>query len=299
MDCSTIIVSYNTYDLTHAAVRTALTAAPGLEHEVIVVDNASPDGSGARLAAAFADDARVRVLALDENPGFSASNNRGAAVAAGRVLFFLNPDTVVHGDAVTRLVAYLYAHPEVGAVGPHVLNADGTDQASISAFPSYRTVALYNLALRPPPPRRDRPSPVEVIKGCALALRRDAFDRVGGWDERYFMYSEEIELCLALVRAGYRNVYLPDAVITHYGGQASLDRYAEQQLLAARSHTAFLRTHGSRGLVAFQRFFGMTGFAVRAVAFAVAARIRPEREDFPRRGRAASLLWRYYAFDHS
>lgn len=306
MDCSTVIVSYNTFDLTAEAVRTALAGAPGLVHEVIVMDNDSPDGSAARLRDAFGDDPRVRVMESGGNVGFSAANNLGAARATGRVLFFLNPDTLVHGDAVTRLAAYLDAHPEAGAVGPRVLNADGTDQVSTAPFESVGSILHHCFPVVPRArvpalgARADGPAEVDIVKGCALALRRDAFDAVGGWDERYFMYAEENELCLALRQAGYVNVFVPGAVITHYGGAASADRYAEQQVLASQSSVAFLRRHRSRALVEFNRVAGTVGFGARAVLFPLLARLRPDRADeYRRRGAAAAAISRYLALDHS
>ena len=299
MDVSTVIVSYNTFDLTREAVRTALAAAPGLAHEVVVVDNASPDGSARRLRQSFTSDGRVRVVESGGNVGFAAANNLGARVAAGRVLYFLNPDTVSHGDGVARLAAFLDAHPGAGAAGPHVLNTDGTDQPSTGRFDTAWSLARHFLSLPAPHPRRDRPRPVDVVKGCALAVRRDAFDRVGGWDERYFMYAEENELCLALVRAGYRNWFVPGAVVTHHGGVASAERYVEHQVLAMQSATAFLRRHGSPRLVAFHRLLGASTFAARAGLLGAAARLRPGDEGLRRRSRAARALWRYLAFDHS
>ncbi|MDT0633173.1 glycosyltransferase family 2 protein [Rubrivirga sp. S365] len=300
MDCSTIIVSYDTFDLTREAVRSALEAAPGLRHEVVVVDNDSPDGSAARLRAAFAGDARVRVVESGGNVGFAAANNVGAGRSSGRVLFFLNPDTVVHGDAVARLVAYLDGHPEAGAVGPRVLNGDGTDQVSTSPFDTAQSIARHLLALPAPRPPLDRPAPVDVVKGCALALRREVFDAVGGWDERYFMYAEENELCLALARAGRQNAFVPDAVVTHIGGAASAGRYAEQQVVASRSHAAFLRRHGSPALARFHRAGSAVGYGARAVAFRALARLRPARAaDYRRRGDAAAAIWTWAVFDYS
>ena len=299
MDCSTVIVSYNTFALTEEAVRTALAAAGSLAHEVVVVDNASPDGSAGRLRRAFAGDGRVRVVESGGNVGFAAANNAGARVAGGRVLYFLNPDTVSHGDGVARLVAFLDAHPGAGAVGPHVLNTDGTDQPSTGRFDTAWSLARHFLALPAPHPRRDRPRPVDVVKGCALAVRRDAFDRVGGWDERYFMYAEENELCWALAQAGYVNWFVPGAVVTHHGGVASADRYVEHQVLATRSATAFLRRHGSPALVAFHRALGASTFAARAGLLGAAARLRPGDRSLQQRSRAARAVCRYFALDYS
>ena len=299
MDVSTVIVSYNTFDLTREAVRTALEAAPGLDHQVVVVDNGSPDGSGPRLSRAFGGDGRVTVIEAGENLGFAAANNAGARASAGRVLYFLNPDTVSHDDGIARLVAFLDARAQAGAVGPHVVNADGSDQPSTGRFDTALSLARHFLSLPAPHPRRDRPRPVDVVKGCALAVSRDAFDEVGGWDERYFMYAEENELCLALAQSGRQNWFVPGARVTHYGGAASAERYVEHQLLAMKSATAFLRRRGSRGLVAYHRALGAVTFAARALLLEAASRLRPGDDRLRQRSRAARALWRYLAFDHS
>ena len=304
MDCSTIIVSYNTFALTREAVDSALASGGALDHEVIIVDNDSPDGSAARLREAFADDPRVRVEPSGGNIGFSAANNLGAAVARGEVLFFLNPDTVVHGPAIPDLVRYLRAHPEAGAVGPRVLNTDGSDQTCTAEAPSYGAVFRHYFLphLGPARARRVRgaATAVDIVKGCSLAVRREAFDAAGGWDERTFMYAEENELCLALQERGFINVFLPASVITHHGGAASPDRYIEQQVLAVRNTIAFFRRRGPRGLVAFDRAAALLAFGLRSVAFRILAAASPARRThYLLRAQAASALLRWYALDHA
>lgn len=310
MDCSTVIVSYNTFDLTREAVRSALSAAPGLRHEVIVVDNASPDRSALRLREAFppADFPNVTIVTNAHNPGFAAANNQGAALATGRVLFFLNPDTVVLDEAITRLVGYLDAHPRAGAVGPHVLNTDGTDQPSTQRFPT----AGYLLRLYFPlgnylmktsrhegrvPPRSE---PAEIIKGCALALRASVFQEIGGWDESYFMYSEESELCWALQQAGYTNYYLRQARIIHHGGKSTEAKLEDFEVMVYRSRLQFLKRRKGSLFLAFNRIAGAAGFLGRAGFFRVLAHMRPARsEEIERRRRAASAIWRWFLFDYS
>lgn len=310
MDCSTIIVSYNTFALTQEAVRSALAAAEGLAQEVVVVDNASPDDSAARLRQAFPADQfpQVHLLANAKNTGFSAANNQGARQATGAVLFFLNPDTLVHGQAIRILYDFLRHHPEAGAVGPHVLNADGSDQASTFRFISAREIIRQHLPLtsllRGADYRLDpipaQTTPVDVVKGCALALRREVFDAVGGWDESYFMYSEEVELCHALAHRGYRNYFVREAQITHYGGASSMERYAEQQIVQQRSHLQFLRRHGRYDLLWLNRLMGLLGFGARVLLFHLLTQLRPERAlDYQRRGAAARTLLRWYISPYS
>lgn len=310
MDCSTIIVSYNTFDLTREAVSTALAAAGGLAHEVIVVDNDSPDDSAARLRAAFPEPAHpnVHIVANAENAGFGKANNQGAALARGDALFFLNPDTVVHGKAIRVLFDYLTAHPDAGAIGPRVFNPDGTDQPSTSSFLTARRILRHHVPLGALLRGKDRrqdvipptSQPVDIVKGCALALRRAAFDAVGGWDESYFMYSEEAALCFALREAGYTNYFVREALITHYGGVSTWDNYAEQQVVQQRSALHFLRSHHTAGLIALYRITGVLGFGLRALLFPMLTRLRPQgTSDYRRRGQAAAALFRWFLFDYS
>ena len=305
MDCSTIIVSYNTFDLTREAVGSALAAADGLAHEVIVVDNHSPDDSAARLRAAFPEAVHpnVHVVANTENAGFSKANNQGAALARSDVLFFLNPDTVVHGQAIRTLYDFLATHPDAGAIGPRVFNPDGTDQPSTSSFPTIRRILAHHLPvgalLRGQDRRQDAipttSQPVDIVKGCALALRRAAYDAVGGWDESYFMYTEEAELCRALRQVDYTNYFVREAEITHYGGGSTWDRYAEQQIVQQRSALHFLRRHHTAGFVAFYRTTGVLGFGLRALLFPILTRLRPQGASaYRRRGQAAAALFRWF-----
>lgn len=311
MDCSTIIVSYNTYALTKAAIEAALAAASGLELEIIVVDNASPDGSAEGLRADFpsAIYPNVRLIAHHVNAGFAGANNLGAAEAAGRILYFLNSDTVAAPGSTRILCDFLDANQGAGAIGPRVFNADGTDQASTGRFPSAGGLLRYHLplldALRGRDRRRDAlpeaTGPVDLVKGCALALTRAAFDRVGGWDASYFLYAEETELCYQLVRQGYTNYFVREAEIVHLGGASAVtDDYVKHQVLNARSSAVFLRRHTGPILVLLDRMAGTFGFAVRSLVFNALARFRPDRAATYRlRARAASALWRWFLFDYS
>jgi len=310
MDCSTIMVSYNTFDLTREAVEAALAATEDLSHEVIVIDNHSPDDSAARLREAFPEATfpDVHILANADNVGFSKANKQGAARARGAVLFFLNPDTLARGHAIRTLYDFLSAHPEAGAVGPRVLNPDGTDQLSTASFPTIRRMLYHHLPVGSLLRGKDRrldatptvTGPVDIVNGCALALRREAYESVGGWDESYFMYSEETELCHALRQAGYTNYFVREAEIIHYGGASSWDNYARQQIVQQRSALQFLRRHHTPRWVACYRVMGVFGFGLRALLFPLLVRLRPRSApDYRRRGQAAALLFRWFLLDYS
>lgn len=310
MNCSTIIVSYNTFKLTRKAVATALNAAPSLTSEIIVVDNNSPDNSAQRLRKAFPADQypQVQVIANQQNKGFAAANNQGAAQASGEILFFLNSDTEVHGAAIRTLYQFLTTTPEAGAVGPRVLNLDGTPQKSTSSRLTIGSLINHHLPIanllkgstKTSAPTPQQTTTVDIVKGCALAVRRDAFDTVGGWDDSYFMYAEEREFCYALQEAGFTNYYLHEAVITHHGGASSLDNYVEQQIVHHQSVVQFLRRHHPLYIRALHCITGALGFGLRVVFFRILAYLYPQtKAEFNRRGNAAAALFWWFLFNYS
>lgn len=309
MQVSTIIVSYNTFELTRAAVNTVRTSSPEIDQEVIIVDNNSPDESGAKLSQLYAsDDAQqIKIVSLESNRGFSAANNIGAEMATGEVLFFLNPDTETQSGAVGEIYRFLMENRRVGAVGPHIINPDGTDQQSITWLISVGTLFKHYLplhALFSPSFERDAGSPkitreVETVKGCALAVRRDAFRESGGWDESYFLYAEERELCYQLKKRGYKTYFLRSATVMHHGGAStSLEDYAEQQIIQQRSALRFIERHHSVALSQYNRVMGVIGFGIRAVIFRFLYLVKRD-ESYRLRGQAASTIFRWFVADYS
>lgn len=309
MDVSVIIVSYNTYELTREAIASTFSATPELSVEVILIDNNSPDKSASRLREAFSEyQYSLKIIENEDNRGFATANNQGVAIAEGQWLFFLNPDTLVHERAIDQLVSFLKEHEEAGAIGPRVYNTDGTDQVSVSFFTNAWRILRHHLPflsfIKGKDKREDLiPSEtrvVDVLKGCAIMIDRDVLKEVGGWDESYFMYSEETELCLALQKAGYINYFVREAVITHHGGQSSMAYYAEQQVVQQRSALLYLRRHHGLGTRLVHRFSGMLGFGFRAIVFPLLAAARPNKASgYKLRGEAASKLFRWFLFDYS
>jgi len=247
IDLSILIVSWNVRDLLAAALA-ALPAAAPATWEAIVIDNASQDGSAAMVAERFPDVALIRNAA---NAGFGRANNQGMALAKGRYVVFLNCDTIVPAAALTRLVGFMDAHPEAGACGPRLLLREGRPQAY--AFggdprPGYlvrrglnrlvRGRALHDWAT-------SETQAVDWVSGACLLVRREALPQVGGFDEAFFMYFEDNDLCLRLRQAGWQVFYCPQVSITHLGGQ-SLKQNATAQRVYQDSLVYFYRKHYSR-----------------------------------------------------
>ena len=245
VDVSIVIVNWNVRDLLRRCLRSISSIqhpASSIQHpavtvEIIVVDNASTDGSVDMVRDEFPD---VHLAANVSNRGFPAANNQGIDVAQGRYVLLLNPDTELLGEALAKMVAFADQHPDVGVVGPQLLNPDGSVQSSRRRFPTLATAFFESTWLQRYAPRRvleryyvlDRPDDaiqdVDWVKGAAVMARREAIEQVGPMDEGFFMYSEELEWCRRFREAGWRVVYLPTAQIVHYEGKSS------EQVLPAR-----------------------------------------------------------------
>lgn len=264
MDVSVIVVSWNVWGWLARCLASVREALRGLRGEIIVVDNASTDGTPERVREAFPE---VRLLVNPVNRGFPAANNQGMAIARGRYFFLLNPDTEVLGRALVDLVAYADVHPDVGVVGPQLLNPDGTVQSSRRRFPTFWTALFESTWWQPWAPPRilqhyyvlDRPDDVvqevDWVTGAAMLVRREVVERVGPMDEGFFMYAEELDWCRRIRGAGWRVVYYPLAQVIHYGGRSSDQVPALQHLAFQRSKIRYWRKHHGRGAAALLEAF--------------------------------------------
>ncbi len=262
-DLSIIIVNWNVRDLLLRCLEHIPQAVGERSYEVIVVDNASTDGSQA-LAEGFP---HLRWIQNRDNVGFTRANNQGIAVARGRYLCFLNPDTEPQPGALATLARYLDTHPDVGIVGPQLRYPDGTLQPSRYRFPTL-TVALmestpmawhwpdnpwsrwYHCAALSP----DREHDVDWLNGACLMVRRDVIEQVGAFDEGFFMYSEELDLCKRAKAAGWRVVYVPDAVVVHHEGKSSEQVVVARHVHFNRSKVRYFGKHHGRAAATLLRW---------------------------------------------
>ena len=244
MDISFIIVNWNTKDLLRDCLNSIYKTAGDLAFEIIVVDNASSDGSQEMLATEYP---QVRVIANTENRGFGAANNQGFGLMQGKYALLLNTDAVLTEGAVQKLWSFAVAHPRAAIVCGQLLNADGSRQNSIASFPTLLTLAV-NISLLEylfprlyPSKRYSHKAPLEVdsaIGACMLVSRR-ALDEVSWFDERYFFFFEETDLAFAMKRAGWQVWQVPDAFIYHLQGQ-SIGHSARSRIEYYRSRYQFL-----------------------------------------------------------
>jgi len=248
-DISVIVVSYNTRDLLRDCLASVEATMGGLSYEVIVVDNASADGSAAMVAAMFP---RARLIVNDVNRGFAAANNQAFAVMRGRYALLLNSDAVLTPRAALFLFDFMENHPEAAMACGQLLNADGTKQNSIAAFPSLLTLTLnmplleYLFPRRFPSKRYEHEGPVEVDSGigACLMVRRSAMDRVGWFDEDYFFFFEETDWAYRMRRAGYKVYHVPQARIYHLQGQSVGHRLPSRIAFYKARYHYFRKWHG-------------------------------------------------------
>ena len=254
-DLSVVTVSRNSAALLPACLESLASSRAVME--LLVVDCASTDGTAELVRSRFP---AVRLLASEQNLGFTRGNNRALRIARGRHLLLLNPDTVARPGAVDAMLAFLDANPDVGAVGPQLRFPDGTVQPSRHRFPAPLTAFVdgtilerwlgqgrllddYYLRDRGDEELQD----VDWLRGACLMVRREAAASAGLFDERFFMYSEEVDLCRRLRAAGWRVVYLPSAVVVHHEGKSSEQNPAARDLHFHESRFRYYAKHHGAG----------------------------------------------------
>ena len=228
---SVVIVSFNTREILRACLTRLFEVARGLALEVIVVDNHSRDASADMVERDFPT---VKLLRSEVNLGFAAANNLGFKRARGEFILLLNPDALLEPGALHKALAHIAADPAIGMGGGRLIDKAGRMQPSARLYPSLlnEILVISGLAARFPHSRffgrfdrtwddSNRPAPVDWVPGAFALIRRSALDAVGAFDERFFLYYEEVDLCLRLRQAGWGIWYWPDVVIRHWGGESS------------------------------------------------------------------------------
>lgn len=246
---SVIVVTFNNASTIEGALNSVLRQAQPPEVEVIVVDNASSDGTAERVAHTYGD--RIRVLQNPRNGGFAYGVNRGLEAADGEIAFLLNPDArLVESDLLRGLYMFVMGRPDAGAVSPAILSAEG-EWMGWSVIPGLRETFFDNLLsakmkrrltplagwlkFRPVMTRRPGTMPVETCSGGAMMFRRERVEEVGFWDEAYFMYLEDIDFCYRLQRAGYR-IFLAAEYTVEHERRHSSQRLNNRAIWISRRH---------------------------------------------------------------
>ncbi len=239
--------------------------------EVIVVDNASADGTVTQLRQHFP---WVQVLSNRDNAGFSRGNNQAMARSRGRWLLFLNPDTEAQPGSLGALLHFMQAHPRAGVIGPRLYYPDGSVQSSRRRFPSVMTTFWESTLLEQwwphnPWARRYRlqdvsdagVQEVDWLVGACLLIPRAVMQQVGGWDEGFFMYSEELDLCRRIKQAGWQVIFTPEAAVIHHEGKSSEQIVAARHLRFQASKIRYVRKYHGRPAAAALRLFLLAAYA--------------------------------------
>jgi GT2 family glycosyltransferase len=267
MTLSVVIVSFNTRADLERCLESLFTAPPSVPHEIVVVDNASHDGSPDAVRTRWPS---VHVIQQATNVGFSAANNAGIRASTGELILLLNSDCTVPAGAVDALLARLTASPEAAAAGPRLVDAAGRTELSfgsmISPIAELRqkwTLSLYERRIgwmeRRVARATSREQYVDWVSGAALLAYRADLEAVGLLDERYFLYTEDVDLCAAIRARGRRILFTPAASITHLRGRSRATLPAASNAAYRRSHLAFYEKHHPRWAALLRVYLRLKG----------------------------------------
>jgi hypothetical protein len=276
---SVVIVNYKVADYTLQALRSLQDAERYDRTEVIIVDNASDDDSEARVTAEFPE---VRWIGLKNNVGFGKACNVGALDATGHYLLFLNPDTLVSQNTLEKCLDFLNQNEQIGIVGPKILNPDGSFQASCRRsfptpfnafchfaglsrlFPKSKVFGRYDFTYMDP----DVSMEVDAVSGSFMMMPRVLFDDIGGFDESFFMYGEDLDICARVKKQGLKVWYLPDTQIVHFKGKSSMRKQLRSRFASYEAMVLFSRKYRNSYGTYFPGWLVALGiFLLAAVSF--------------------------------
>jgi N-acetylglucosaminyl-diphospho-decaprenol L-rhamnosyltransferase len=285
LDLSIIIINWKSKAFVKQCLASICANADAVSYEVLVVDNASYDGCEQMLKSDFP---RVSFIQSEQNLGFAGANNLAFGLSRGRNVLFLNPDTEIQGAAIQKLLSGLESIPEAGMVGARLLNSDISLQTTcVTAVPSILNQTLNSDYLRRIFPKwkvwgmqvlfekSENPVQVEAISGACMLARRGVIERVGGFSMDYFMYAEDMDLCVKIAKIG-RNIYfVPDAIIVHHGGGSSSSREESNfsNIMQRESLIRFLVLHRGRPYASVYRFSIIFISVLRILLLAMASPI--------------------------
>jgi len=281
---SIVIPTYNAHEWIAQCLESIRAHRPSADYEILVVDDRSTDDSLAIVRGQFPD---VRVSANEKNVGFGRTVNVGLKASSGEYILVLNNDTWMHEGALDALTGYLDAHPDTGIAGPKVLSGDGSLQQQcrrriptpIAAllyftgvaklFPKNPNVAGYLMTSAD----ENTTTEVDSVSGACLMMRRSVLEKIHGFDEDYFLYGEDMDFCWRTKLAGWKVVYVPRAVITHFGGQGGTGKMRVNATIEwHRAMWIFYRKHRAPTAGLVERALVYTGIAAKtAIAVAISA----------------------------
>jgi GT2 family glycosyltransferase len=260
LDLSIIIVNYNVKEFIQNLLHSIVKATTGIKYEVIIIDNASNDGSVEFIREKFPE---VKLIVNSINRGFSRANNQGLSVAEGEYLLLLNPDTLLREDTLDKMIAFFKSTPEAGLAGCKILNPDGTLQLACrrsfpgpwtsfckvtglsSFFPNNRIFARYNLTYLD----ENQTYEVDAVSGSFMMLKKEIYKKIGGLDEQFFMYGEDLDLCYRIQKAGYKVFYVHSTQIIHYKGESTKRSGIDETKIFYEAMNLFVKKHFSSSML--------------------------------------------------
>ena len=260
IELSIIIVNYNVKEFLKNLLNSLKKAVSEIPTEIIVIDNASTDGSVEEIRLKFPD---VKLIANEKNVGFGAANNQGFKIAKGNIFVLINPDTIVKENTFEKLIDFFKSKPDAGIVGCKVLNPDGTLQLACrrsfpgpwtsftkvtglsKLFPNSKLFARYNLTYLD----ENKINEVDAISGAFMMIKNEVYQKVGGFDNQFFMYGEDLDLCYRIQSAGYKVYYVPTTEIIHYKGESTKRSSLDETKVFYESMHLFVKKHLSSSLI--------------------------------------------------
>ena len=285
MDLSIIIVNYNVKEFLQNLLHSIDKASLNISHEIIIVDNASDDGSVELISEKFPS---VKLIANTENLGFGKANNQALEIASGKYLLLINPDTIVSEDTLDKMIRFFEDNSEAGLAGCKILNPDGSLQLACrrsfpgpwtsfckvtglsTLFPKSKLFARYNLTYLD----EDKTYEVDAISGSFMMMRKETYDKVGGFDEEFFMYGEDLDLCYRIQQAGFKVFYSHTTQIIHYKGESTKRSRLDETKVFYDAMHLFVKKHFSssflveailRSAIAVRKVFAFLGKSKLAI----------------------------------
>jgi GT2 family glycosyltransferase len=247
-DMSVVLVCWNNKDYLDPCLRSLYEGGLHYSFDVVVVDNGSTDGSQAMLREEYPD---VLTIQNESNVGLGTASNQGIKATRGRYVLLLNNDTLVNGKSLDAMVAFMEAHPRVGAVGGQLLNPDGSVQACYNNFTTLKEEFFVATRLGeqfrdgyPAVIKDDKVGSVDWLGSACLMLRRDMLRQVGMLDEEYFIYGDELDLQYRMKKAGWEIYYLPHVTTIHYGGR-SMERWPRRRMVYRGKILFYRKNYGT------------------------------------------------------
>ncbi len=260
IDISIIVVNFNVKEFLKNLLDSIRKASQNFSLEIIVVDNASDDGSVEMIKEKFPE---IILIENKSNVGFGKANNQGLKIAKGKFILLINPDTLVAEDTFVKMIDFFSANPDTGMAGCKILNPDGTLQLACrrsfpgpwtaftkvsglsTLFPKSKLFAKYNLTYLD----ENQTYEVDAISGSFMMLKKEVYEKIGGFDEQFFMYGEDLDLCYRIQKAGYKIYYVHTTQIIHYKGESTKRSSLDETKIFYQAMHLFVKKHLSSSLI--------------------------------------------------